>query len=81
MDLHIFRLVIRMCIKCADLSHALVDWRQHLDWSLRVVEEFYQQVKSVLILSIMLESYRIMSLLLASGRARSRARPESVTSL
>lgn len=36
-------LVIRMCIKCADLSHALVDWQQHLDWSLRVVEEFYQQ--------------------------------------
>lgn len=34
-----------MCIKCADLSHALIDWKQHLDWSLRVAEEFYQQVK------------------------------------
>ena len=32
-----------MCLKCADLSHTMVDWPQHLDWSLRVVEEFYQQ--------------------------------------
>lgn len=36
-------LVMRMCIKCADLSHALVDWNQHQAWSIRVVEEFYQQ--------------------------------------
>lgn len=36
-------LVIRMCTKCADLSHALVDWGQHCEWSLRVAEEFYQQ--------------------------------------
>lgn len=30
-------------MKMADLSHALVDWPQHLEWSLRVTEEFYQQ--------------------------------------
>lgn len=36
-------LVIRMCLKCADLGHTMVDWDQHIDWSLRVVEEFYQQ--------------------------------------
>lgn len=34
-----------MCIKVADLSHAMVDWYQHVDWSLKVVEEFYQQGK------------------------------------
>ncbi|XP_053992302.1 dual 3',5'-cyclic-AMP and -GMP phosphodiesterase beta-like isoform X2 [Hylaeus volcanicus] len=36
-------LVIRMCLKCADLGHTMVEWEQHFDWSLRVVEEFYQQ--------------------------------------
>eukprot|EP01053_Blabericola_migrator_P011236 Blabericola_migrator_1__11235@NODE_65_length_15685_cov_31_404533_g58_i0_p2_GENE_NODE_65_length_15685_cov_31_404533_g58_i0NODE_65_length_15685_cov_31_404533_g58_i0_p2_ORF_typecomplete_len922_score147_15PDEase_I/PF00233_19/1_2e66HD/PF01966_22/0_066RNA_pol_3_Rpc31/PF11705_8/9e02RNA_pol_3_Rpc31/PF11705_8/0_05_NODE_65_length_15685_cov_31_404533_g58_i0800110766 len=35
--------VLRLCMKIADLSHALVDWNQHMDWSLRVTEEFYQQ--------------------------------------
>jgi hypothetical protein len=35
-----------MCLKCADLGHTMVDWDQHIDWSLRVVEEFYQQVVS-----------------------------------
>lgn len=44
-DLEDFWLVLRMCIKAADLSHALVDWYQHVDWSLRVAEEFYQQGK------------------------------------
>lgn len=44
-SLSLRRHVIRMCLKCADLSHALVDWNQHFDWSLRVAEEFYQQVR------------------------------------
>ncbi|KAH0485164.1 MAG: uncharacterized protein KVP18_003982 [Porospora cf. gigantea A] len=30
-------------IKCADISHVCMPWAQHMDWSLRVVEEFYQQ--------------------------------------
>lgn len=30
-------------MKLADLSHGFVEWMQHLNWSLRVTEEFYQQ--------------------------------------
>lgn len=30
-------------MKMGDLSHALVDWPQHMDWSLRVTKEFYLQ--------------------------------------
>eukprot|EP01054_Gregarina_sp_Poly1_P008926 Gregarina_sp_Poly_1__8925@NODE_53_length_17536_cov_99_000057_g45_i0_p3_GENE_NODE_53_length_17536_cov_99_000057_g45_i0NODE_53_length_17536_cov_99_000057_g45_i0_p3_ORF_typecomplete_len756_score94_71PDEase_I/PF00233_19/8_8e66HD/PF01966_22/1_4e04HD/PF01966_22/0_036DUF1053/PF06327_14/0_098DUF1053/PF06327_14/4_7e037TMRDISM_7TM/PF07695_11/167TMRDISM_7TM/PF07695_11/18_NODE_53_length_17536_cov_99_000057_g45_i063408607 len=37
------QMILRLCMKMADLSHALVDWQQHMDWSLRVTEEFYQQ--------------------------------------
>ncbi|XP_053992971.1 dual 3',5'-cyclic-AMP and -GMP phosphodiesterase beta-like isoform X3 [Hylaeus volcanicus] len=36
-------LVLRMCMKCADLSHEFVEWDQHVDWELRLAEEFYQQ--------------------------------------
>eukprot|EP01053_Blabericola_migrator_P011231 Blabericola_migrator_1__11230@NODE_65_length_15685_cov_31_404533_g58_i0_p1_GENE_NODE_65_length_15685_cov_31_404533_g58_i0NODE_65_length_15685_cov_31_404533_g58_i0_p1_ORF_typecomplete_len938_score126_04PDEase_I/PF00233_19/9e65HD/PF01966_22/0_036AA_permease/PF00324_21/0_052DUF1053/PF06327_14/0_055DUF1053/PF06327_14/4_9e03Otopetrin/PF03189_13/0_43Otopetrin/PF03189_13/3_9e03_NODE_65_length_15685_cov_31_404533_g58_i01126114074 len=35
--------VLRLCIKMADLSHGLIEWEQHVEWSLRVTEEFYQQ--------------------------------------
>eukprot|EP01053_Blabericola_migrator_P011233 Blabericola_migrator_1__11232@NODE_65_length_15685_cov_31_404533_g58_i0_p6_GENE_NODE_65_length_15685_cov_31_404533_g58_i0NODE_65_length_15685_cov_31_404533_g58_i0_p6_ORF_typecomplete_len474_score54_08PDEase_I/PF00233_19/3_8e65_NODE_65_length_15685_cov_31_404533_g58_i011282549 len=34
---------IKLCAKLADLSHTLVKWDLHLQWSYRVVEEFYQQ--------------------------------------
>lgn len=34
-----------MCIKAADLGHAVLPLEQHANWSLRVLEEFYQQVK------------------------------------
>eukprot|EP01054_Gregarina_sp_Poly1_P008929 Gregarina_sp_Poly_1__8928@NODE_53_length_17536_cov_99_000057_g45_i0_p4_GENE_NODE_53_length_17536_cov_99_000057_g45_i0NODE_53_length_17536_cov_99_000057_g45_i0_p4_ORF_typecomplete_len727_score128_85PDEase_I/PF00233_19/7_5e66HD/PF01966_22/0_018BSP_II/PF05432_11/0_012CENPB_dimeris/PF09026_10/0_034DNA_pol_phi/PF04931_13/0_83Ribosomal_60s/PF00428_19/6_5Rtf2/PF04641_12/3_2e03Rtf2/PF04641_12/5_3e03Rtf2/PF04641_12/0_18_NODE_53_length_17536_cov_99_000057_g45_i0884911029 len=38
-------LVLKCCIKMADLSHGLVDWPQHFEWSFRVCSEFYQQGK------------------------------------
>lgn len=34
-----------MLVKTADLGHASVDWIQHNEWSARVTEEFYQQVR------------------------------------
>ncbi|EZG62963.1 phosphdiesterase [Gregarina niphandrodes] len=35
--------VARLGIKMADLSHSIVDWPQHLEWSFRVTKEFYLQ--------------------------------------
>lgn len=36
-------MVVKQCLKAADLSHAFMPWNIHLHWSLRVAEEFYQQ--------------------------------------
>lgn len=38
-----FLLVGKLCMKAGDLSHTAVHWNNHLNWSLRVCEEFYQQ--------------------------------------
>lgn len=38
------RKVAQLCVKAADLGHGLVDWKQHVEWSSRITEEFYQQV-------------------------------------
>eukprot|EP01053_Blabericola_migrator_P009439 Blabericola_migrator_1__9438@NODE_510_length_7944_cov_147_881554_g391_i0_p4_GENE_NODE_510_length_7944_cov_147_881554_g391_i0NODE_510_length_7944_cov_147_881554_g391_i0_p4_ORF_typecomplete_len301_score25_17PDEase_I/PF00233_19/6e28_NODE_510_length_7944_cov_147_881554_g391_i020792981 len=35
--------MLKMIVKAADISHACVDWAQHLEWSCRIQEEFYQQ--------------------------------------
>eukprot|EP01071_Lankesteria_metandrocarpae_P011454 Lankesteria_metandrocarpae@DN5446_c0_g1_i13.p1 len=36
-------LVLKMCLKAADLSHGALEWSQHVEWSMRVTEEFYKQ--------------------------------------
>eukprot|EP01054_Gregarina_sp_Poly1_P001905 Gregarina_sp_Poly_1__1904@NODE_149_length_12634_cov_195_682741_g133_i0_p9_GENE_NODE_149_length_12634_cov_195_682741_g133_i0NODE_149_length_12634_cov_195_682741_g133_i0_p9_ORF_typecomplete_len158_score16_55PDEase_I/PF00233_19/5e21_NODE_149_length_12634_cov_195_682741_g133_i093149787 len=36
-------MVMGLAFKAADLGHATLDWSQHLDWSLRISEEYYQQ--------------------------------------
>eukprot|EP00922_Rhytidocystis_sp_ex-Travisia-forbesii_P027075 GHVS01039724.1.p1 GENE.GHVS01039724.1~~GHVS01039724.1.p1 ORF type:complete len:901 (+),score=102.58 GHVS01039724.1:104-2806(+) len=36
-------LVLKMCIKSADLSHAGLPWQQHELWSLLLAEEFFRQ--------------------------------------
>lgn len=33
-----------LVFKAADLGHAALEWSQHLEWSLRLTEEYYQQV-------------------------------------
>eukprot|EP01071_Lankesteria_metandrocarpae_P003436 Lankesteria_metandrocarpae@DN2951_c1_g1_i1.p1 len=45
-------LMFKMSIKMADLAHTCLDWDQHLNWSLRVVEEFYQQGEAELELGL-----------------------------
>lgn len=37
------QMVMGLAFKAADLGHATLDWSQHLDWSLRISEEYYQQ--------------------------------------
>eukprot|EP00918_Siedleckia_nematoides_P075796 GHVU01165867.1.p1 GENE.GHVU01165867.1~~GHVU01165867.1.p1 ORF type:complete len:197 (+),score=65.11 GHVU01165867.1:968-1558(+) len=37
------KLIMRMCIKAADLCHAALDWQSHYEWSVKVTEEFYLQ--------------------------------------
>eukprot|EP00917_Polyrhabdina_sp_WS-2016_P015124 GHVP01032965.1.p1 GENE.GHVP01032965.1~~GHVP01032965.1.p1 ORF type:complete len:843 (+),score=142.93 GHVP01032965.1:5315-7843(+) len=37
------KMLYKLCIKMADIGHATVDWGQHLEWSWRVSEEFFQQ--------------------------------------
>lgn len=37
------RMIVKQCLKAADLNHAFMPWDQHLAWSFRVTEEFYQQ--------------------------------------
>lgn len=44
--------VAQLCVKTADLSHGLVDWKQHIQWSCRITEEFYQQGDEELSLSV-----------------------------
>lgn len=36
-------MLLTMLFKAADLGHVALDWDQHLEWSLRLAEEFYQQ--------------------------------------
>ncbi|EZG61398.1 putative phosphodiesterase [Gregarina niphandrodes] len=36
-------MAVQMLFKMADLGHAVLDWPAHLDWTLRLQEEFYQQ--------------------------------------
>eukprot|EP00919_Chromeraceae_sp_WS-2016_P046084 GHVR01109564.1.p1 GENE.GHVR01109564.1~~GHVR01109564.1.p1 ORF type:complete len:237 (+),score=43.41 GHVR01109564.1:691-1401(+) len=36
-------MVLRMCLKAADIGHSAVSWRQHLCWSVLVTEEFWNQ--------------------------------------
>mmetsp|Transcript_2079 Transcript_2079/g.2515 ORF Transcript_2079/g.2515 Transcript_2079/m.2515 type:complete len:691 (-) Transcript_2079:155-2227(-) len=36
-------MLIKMIVKLADLSHAVLKWPQHVKWSTRIAEEFYQQ--------------------------------------
>ncbi|KAF8819884.1 putative Calcium/calmodulin-dependent 3',5'-cyclic [Cardiosporidium cionae] len=36
-------LVIKMCIKCADIGHGSIEWATHYQWSCRIIEEFYLQ--------------------------------------
>eukprot|EP01071_Lankesteria_metandrocarpae_P011458 Lankesteria_metandrocarpae@DN5446_c0_g1_i18.p1 len=36
-------LMLKMCLKAADLSHGALEWSQHVEWSMRVTEEFYKQ--------------------------------------
>lgn len=43
MDIISHSLVMQLTVKMADLSHALLSWDHHFEWSSRVVEEFYQQ--------------------------------------
>lgn len=38
------RMVLTLVFKSADLGHSTLDWSQHLEWSLRLAEEYYQQV-------------------------------------
>jgi hypothetical protein len=44
-------------MKCADLSHEFVEWDQHLDWELRLAEEFYQQVIFFLPIAVIFFSF------------------------
>lgn len=37
-------LVRKMLLKMADLSHALLCWRDHFVWTCKISEEFYRQV-------------------------------------
>lgn len=39
-----FWFVIKMIMKCADISHCGVDWSQHFQWCQRLSVEFYDQV-------------------------------------
>eukprot|EP01071_Lankesteria_metandrocarpae_P005501 Lankesteria_metandrocarpae@DN4015_c0_g1_i1.p1 len=35
--------VHKMCLKAADLSHGVLPWRDHYQWSLQIALEFYRQ--------------------------------------
>eukprot|EP01071_Lankesteria_metandrocarpae_P011464 Lankesteria_metandrocarpae@DN5446_c0_g1_i7.p1 len=41
-------LVLKMCLIAADISHGALEWSQHVEWSMRVTEEFYRQGDSEL---------------------------------
>ena len=36
-------ILMQMCLKMADIGHAALEWRDHIQWSLRLAEELYSQ--------------------------------------
>eukprot|EP01053_Blabericola_migrator_P002266 Blabericola_migrator_1__2265@NODE_1626_length_4142_cov_67_299877_g1059_i0_p1_GENE_NODE_1626_length_4142_cov_67_299877_g1059_i0NODE_1626_length_4142_cov_67_299877_g1059_i0_p1_ORF_typecomplete_len383_score59_53PDEase_I/PF00233_19/1_6e61HD/PF01966_22/0_055Phosducin/PF02114_16/1_5_NODE_1626_length_4142_cov_67_299877_g1059_i012442392 len=46
------QMVMQLAFKAADLGHATLDWTQHLDWSLRLSEEYYQQGEDEIALGV-----------------------------
>ena len=37
---------MQMVLKCADIGHLAADYRTHRQWSLKLEEEFFRQVRA-----------------------------------
>ena len=35
--------ILTMALKCADIGHACKEWNTHYKWSMKVIDEFFQQ--------------------------------------